>query len=203
MYRIKAGSTKKRYYYRCFGNGPQRKGCGNMAPFEETEYVVAAKFSMANTKPYRTKTWVEGQNWEDEISEVKQDIREAVEAERFEEMPALQAKLADLRSRESVPGHYDYMDTGQTEGQYFYSLDADGRREYLMSRDIRVERVDTNFGDTGIVPLKMLRVVLDGEDLGTTPIPPALGELLRQNPSMSAAELARGVLGMETWKASE
>ena len=173
--RLKSRSGRYYYYYRCTGRGPKRKGCGNMVPFEATEFIVAVRVGMNSTEPYRIKTWTEGQNWDAEISEVKQDIREAVEAERFEEMPPLQAKLADLRSRESVPGHYDYEETGQTVGEYFYGLDTDGRREYLKSRDIRVEKVVAEWG-VGDRKGQLLRIVLDGVDIGTTAITHELTE---------------------------
>lgn len=161
MYRITAGK-RKREFYRCFGSGPQRKGCGNMVAYDLTEFIVASQIFVHSTEPHRIKNWVDGQNWDDQISNVKQDIREAADAERFEEMPALQAKLAELRSRESVPGHYDYVETGQTVGAHFWSLDDDGKREYLATRDIRVEKVPTEVNLSGI------RVVIDGQERAVT-----------------------------------
>ena len=77
-------------------------------------------------------------------------------------MPALQAKLADLRSRESIPGHYDYVETGQTVGAHFWSLDNDGKRAYLATRDIRVEKVPVEVNPSGI------RVVIDGQEHAVT-----------------------------------
>jgi DNA invertase Pin-like site-specific DNA recombinase len=159
MYRIKASrGGSARHFYRCTGRGPQRKGCGNMVDYELTEFIVASQIFVHSTEPHTIKNWVDGQNWDDEISNVKQSIREAVEAERFEEMPALQAKLADYRSRDEISGHYDYVKTGQTVGEHFWSLDNDGRREYLATRDIRVEKVPTEVNLSGI------RVVIDGQE---------------------------------------
>ena len=66
---------------------PRHDGCRSHAQLEHL--------------PYQTREWVEGQNWDEPIAEVKQDIREAADAERFDEMPALQAKLAELRSRKA------------------------------------------------------------------------------------------------------
>ena len=166
MYRLHSGSTKRHYYYRCYGSGPQRKGCGNMVPLDVTEKLIMVWHALAMTVPYRTRVWVEGTNYDDEISEVKQDIRELVEAERFGELPPLQAKLEELRSRETVPGRYEYRDTGITEAEHFRGLDAQGRREYLASRDIRVEKSTTDDGSKGI------RLVIDGTDYGVWPYPP-------------------------------
>ena len=161
MYRITAGK-RKREFYRCTGSGPQRKGCGNMVPFELAEFIVASQIFVHSTEPHLIKNWVDGQSWDNEISEVKQDIREAADAERFEEMPALQAKLADYRSRENIPGHYEYVETGQTVGAHFWSLDNDGKRAYLATRDIRVEKVPAE------VDLSGIRVVIDGQERAIT-----------------------------------
>jgi site-specific DNA recombinase len=152
MYRITAGKAKKEFY-RCTGSGPQRKGCGNMVPFALTEFLVASQIFVKSTEPHTRKTWVDGQSWDDEISNVKQALREAVEAERFDAMPALQASLEELRSRESVPGHYESVKTGKTVGEHFWTLDNDGKRDYLTTRDIRVEKTE------GLCPV---RVVIDG-----------------------------------------
>jgi DNA invertase Pin-like site-specific DNA recombinase len=157
MYRIKAGKRAK-IFYRCYGSGPQRKGCGNMVPLALTDFIVASQIFVHSTEPHTIKSWVDGQNWDDEISNVKQSIREAADAERFGEMPALQTKLADYRSRDNIPGHYDYIETGQTVGAHFWSLDNDGKREYLATRDIRVERVPAEVSLSGI------RVVIDGQE---------------------------------------
>jgi DNA invertase Pin-like site-specific DNA recombinase len=157
MYRICAGNPgRKRYYYRCAGRGAQRKGCGNMIPLDLLDQIVHVWITLMTDEPHITREWVEGDSPDDEISEVKQDIREAAEAERFEELPELQARLAELRSRETVPGHYEKHDTGLTVGAYFHSLDYDGQREYLKTRDIRAEKVDK----------QAVRLVIDGQDYG-------------------------------------
>jgi DNA invertase Pin-like site-specific DNA recombinase len=157
MYRIKAGSTTKRYYYRCFGSGPQRRGCGNMIPLERLDTMVAMRMLHWHSDPYQTREWVEGENWDEAIAEVKQDIREVTEAERWTELPALTAKLNELRSHESRPGHYVSHDTDQSIGEHFYDLDNDGRREYLKSLDVRAERTAEG-----------IRLVIDGrEDIAT------------------------------------
>ncbi len=112
MYRIKSGSTGGgRYYYRCFGSGPQRKGCGNMVPLAQAETIVITRVFLTSEEPYRTREWATGINWDAEIADVKQDLREAVEAERFENLPALQATLAEYRRKneeEATAGHWEW-----------------------------------------------------------------------------------------------
>ena len=131
-----------------------------MIPYDLMEEVAHMMITLISGEPHYTREWVEGQNWDAEIADVKQDIREAAEAERFEELPELQAKLAQLRSNESIAGHYEEHGTGLTIGQYFHSLDYAGQREYLMTRDIRVAKVPPLNG----VPA--VRLIIDGQDYG-------------------------------------
>jgi DNA invertase Pin-like site-specific DNA recombinase len=168
--RLKSRSGKYYYYYRCAGRGAQRKGCGNMVPYEVTEAIVAVRVFMTSTEPYKIRHWVEGTSWDAEISDVKQDIREAADAERFDELPALQARLAELRSRESVSGHYQDEDTGITVGDHFDGLNAEGKREYLKTRDIRAGKATLTLEQGA---RRGIRVVIDGEDHGVFPYAPA------------------------------
>jgi hypothetical protein len=164
MYRIrlKSRGDKFYYYYRCAGRGPQRKGCGNMLRYDFTQAIVVLMITFISDKPRRTREWVEGVNWDSEISDVKQDMREAVEAERFDKLPKLQEKMADLRSREVTKGHWEYQDSDITEGQYFNNLkDSGAQREYLKTHDIRAEKVPDLDGVPGI------RLMIDGQDRRT------------------------------------
>jgi DNA invertase Pin-like site-specific DNA recombinase len=162
--RLKSRNGKFYYYYRCTGRGAKRKGCGNMVPFHATEQVIHAVITILTDEPHQTRYWVEGTNWDSEISNVKQDMREAIEAEQFGRMSGLQEQLTELRNREVVKGHWEYEDTGITVGEYFHGLDYAGQREYLKTRDIRVEKakLDDRPG---------VRLVLDGIDRGILPLP--------------------------------
>ena len=171
MYRIKAGDGK--YYYRCAGRAPQRKGCGNMVPLAQTETIVAVRVFMTSEEPYRTRQWIEGINWDAEIEDLKQSLSELAQEmpdDYAERHAALMADLAAYRwknEHEAVDGHWEYTDTGMTVGEHFDSLDATGQREYLKSRDIRVEKATPD--DPGAT--RGLRVVIDSEDHGVFPYP--------------------------------
>jgi hypothetical protein len=132
-----------------------------MIPYDDLNQIVHAWVTLMSDEPHQTREWVEGQNWDAEISEVKQDMREAVDAERFGQLPELQAKLAELREHDTVPGHYEKCDTGLTVGEYFQSLDYEGQREYLKTRDIRAEKAPKR--DDGVPGV---RLVIDGQDYG-------------------------------------
>jgi DNA invertase Pin-like site-specific DNA recombinase len=163
MYRI-------RNYYRCFGRGTRRQSCGNMIPLPQLDVIVATRFLVWHDKPYEIKTWHEGTNWDAEIEGVKQDIRELdPEADDYTERHAeLMAKLTDYRSRPVEDGYWETFDTGMTMGDYFYQLDLGGRRAFLKSHDIRVEKVTDDQGRPAV------RLVIDGEEHGVFPYPPAV-----------------------------
>lgn len=151
MFRIKAGKRQV-LKYRCYGRGPQRQGCGNLIPLELLEKMVVAYMIDWNAEPHQTKQWVEGQNWDDEISDVNQQIQEIMRDLLAEDaMERLAEKRADLvhytelnKNREK--GEYKrkdvFNDDGsvKTKGQHFYELDDEGRREYLKEFDIRAEK---------------------------------------------------------------
>src|SRR6266446_5504340 len=100
----------------CAGRGAQRKGCGNMVPYGDTQIIVATQVFMTSTEPHRTRHWVEGELYESEISYVKQGMREAIDTEEFAKLPELQEKLTKLRGRKVTKGHWYYDDTGMTVG---------------------------------------------------------------------------------------
>jgi DNA invertase Pin-like site-specific DNA recombinase len=110
--RLKSRSGKSYYYYRCAGRGAQRKGCGNMVAYNFTEAIVSTVITLISTQSHRTREWVEGLNWDAEIFDVKQDMREAVEAEDFGRLAELQVKLSELRSRKVTKGHWTIRTPG-------------------------------------------------------------------------------------------
>jgi DNA invertase Pin-like site-specific DNA recombinase len=161
MFRIRLRNSQGKlyWYYRCTGRGARRKGCGNMVPYELTNNIVSMVVELMTDQPYQVRTWVEGHSWDSEISEVKQDMREALEAEDFARLPELQHRLEDLRNREVTKGHWESEDSDATVGEHFASLDRDGQREYLATRDIRAEKAPKS-------DVPGVRLVLDGKDLG-------------------------------------
>ena len=170
MYRIRSADGK--FYYRCAGRAPQRKGCGNMVPLEATETIVAVEVFLTSEERYRTRQWVAGINWDSEIEDVKQSLVELAQempADYAERHAALMTDLAGFQRKnehEATDGDWDYTDMKMTVGEYFDKLDAAGQREYLKTRDIRVEKATP--ADPGAT--RGVRVVIDGEDHGVFPI---------------------------------
>jgi DNA invertase Pin-like site-specific DNA recombinase len=164
MYRIHAGSRDRdNFYYRCAGNGPQRKGCGNMVPLGRLERMVAVRVLAWNDEPYQIREWVEGESWDAEIADIKKVISELDPESKEDEAhrEVLKAQLRDYRSRKITPGHWEYTDALNADGsvltigQHFFDLDAEGRREYLTTHDIRAEKTECCGG---------IRVVIDGRE---------------------------------------
>jgi hypothetical protein len=174
MYRIHAGSRdRNNFYYRCAGQGPQRKGCGNMVPFAQTEVIVTTEIYMTSNEPFKDRRWVEGQSWDAEIADILQQMRELdPESEEDEAIrDALKAQLKELRRKnetEATIGGWREVETKFTEGEVFDKLPNDAKREYLSTRDIRVEKAVTEHG------LKAVHVVIDGQDHGVWPYPPKI-----------------------------
>lgn len=166
MYRL-------RNYYRCFGRGTRRKGCGNMISLERLEIRTLFRILMRFDEPYTKKEWVEGVNYDAEIAHVMQDIRELpqkvdpLSPEFAFTQAELFAKLADYRSRETTKGELKKKNvlngdgSVKTQGQHFFELGREDRREYLKTHDIRAEK-SVN-GPDGI------RLIIDGEEDEPTP----------------------------------
>ncbi len=193
MYRVRSGNPgQKRYYYRCYGNMPQRRGCGNMVPLTQTDIIVIERVIAVSTDPHKIRTWVEGESYDDEISNAKQDLREAVEAEHWAEIPALTAKVDELRNKQErvTKGHYastyirksdgslvsegehlQYLDDLLTVGEHFNLLNWSDKREYLKTRDIHVEKVMPAYAPEGTTGI---RVITDGGDHGVFIVPKEL-----------------------------
>ncbi len=170
MYRTRPPRATE-YVYRCFGSGPQRKGCGNAVPLAPTETIVAGLMFSSN-ELYRIKSWVKGTNWDSQIADTVQSIHEfdPVADDYDQRHAALVAQLREYKRKneeEAVPGHWAYTDTKATIGDFFDRLDATGRRSYLKTRDIRVQKAAPD--DPGAA--HGIRVVIEGEDHGVFPYP--------------------------------
>jgi DNA invertase Pin-like site-specific DNA recombinase len=66
MYRHMSGQGNRWWYYVCAGSGPQRKGCGNHVPYDNTETVIAVRIFLTSQEPRQSKEWIEGVNWDNE-----------------------------------------------------------------------------------------------------------------------------------------
>jgi DNA invertase Pin-like site-specific DNA recombinase len=162
--RIKDRYGKYYVYYRCTGRGARRKGCGNMVLLDDIERIVRLWMLVVSDEPHTEPHWIEGKNWDTEISETRQDRREALEADDIAKVLELTALLEDYESREVIKGRMDQEDTGLTKGQFFAGLDDAGKRAYLRRYDIRALKLPR--GQSGGWPSGQGRFKLwiDGEE---------------------------------------
>jgi len=193
MYRkMIGGRLSRRYAYRCEGQGPQRKGCGNLVAYEQTEFIIAERIFITSTDLYMDRVWEDGWNYDAEIADLVKQINALSPLNEDDEArrPGLINDLRDFQRKndeEAISGGfvrvYFLRDSGQkiheidrtrynddellTVGEHFISQDDEGRREYLAEHhDIRVEKA------TAEGNIDAVHVVIDGVDHGIFPYPP-------------------------------
>jgi site-specific DNA recombinase len=210
MWRIHAGSRdRSKYYYRCAGSGPQRKGCGNMVPLERLETRVVVHMLTRFDEPNQDRNWSDGTNWDAEIADTVQSLQELPKglsqgeltvAEYNQRHAELMTQLAEYQQKnehEAISGGWEYTDvlnddgSVMTQGQYFFSLDREGRREYLKTHDIRAEKSDT--------AADSIRLVIDGEECEPNPFEAAL--LTTVPPELLRAMLESQIPNAAEWQA--
>lgn len=140
MYRVAVNGGYT--YYRCSGDGPQRKGCGApYIPVSDLETVVTdAKAS--DLMPHYERVFIAGDTLSDEIAAIAQRGSDAMLRGDLTEAQACMATMAELRSQPRVAPHWESRETGMTEADYFASLTRDERREYLSRSEIIAEMCD-------------------------------------------------------------
>jgi Recombinase zinc beta ribbon domain/Recombinase len=140
MYRIQP--RKGYFYYRCAGAGTERKGCGNMIRLEEAERIVVEWLTMM-TAPRMVPQLVMGSSHEAELAEVMLDLAELPKRglsddDEDKERARLRKLRRELEAMPSVPDRIELVDSGQTIGLHFSSLDDAGKRSMMMNDGIRV-----------------------------------------------------------------
>jgi DNA invertase Pin-like site-specific DNA recombinase len=140
MYRIRPRPGYA--YYRCAGAGAGRKGCGNMVRLAETDALVMEWISMMSA-PRLVPQLVKGDSHEAEIADVMLGLadlpkRGLPDAEEDAERARLRKLRNELEALPSVPDRIVMVDTGETVGEHFRSLDDAGKRAMLMADGVRV-----------------------------------------------------------------
>jgi DNA invertase Pin-like site-specific DNA recombinase len=129
-------------YYRCAGAGAGRKGCGNMVRLEEADARVVEWISMMSA-PRLVPQLVEGDSHETELADILLELaelpkRDLTDAEEDAERARLRALRDELEGMDSTPDRIELVETGETIGAHFRSLDDAGKRAMLMSDGIKV-----------------------------------------------------------------
>lgn len=144
MYRITAGRRPyKRDYYRCRGHAPELKSCGNMVPLDKTDFAVSGLLSLAQ-EPWTELRHIRGENYDSELAEVqlalndlpKQGLTDTEEDAERQRLRAERDRLAELNEH-ATPDRWEEVETGETVGQHWGSLDYAGKRAMLL-KEVRV-----------------------------------------------------------------
>ena len=153
MYRVLTGKGKHRKpYYRCTGQGPQRKGCGAaMIPVDELDKLVTE--AMLNNQMWHFgRVFVPGDDRSDDIARLRERGADAIRKGDYKTAAEAMQEAGRLESLPRVAPHWKSEYTDQTEAQYFASLDAAGRREYLSRHEITARRQGDGRIEFTIVP---------------------------------------------------
>lgn len=143
MYRIHSryGSNGAGAYYRCYGAGPQRKGCGApMIAVGDLDAEVTGSMLSDQMNMHIERIFIPGNDRSGEIGKLRQQAVDAYSAGDKARFLQLDSQADDLAAIPSVSPHWEQRETEQTEGDYFGSLDLGGQREYLSTREIVAER---------------------------------------------------------------
>ncbi len=147
MYRLTGRSGQRKVvYYRCHGRGPQAKGCGNMILLTDLDALVTD--AMHNhTNPHILCVFIPGDDRSDEIGRLRDQGAEAMKRGDYTAATECMRRAEKLEALPLIPPHWEQLYTCHTcgtvkekapcvvaghvlltDGEYFASLDVDGRR---------------------------------------------------------------------------
>ncbi len=148
-----------------------------MVPLEQADAVITSRIFMTSIEPYQTRKWVKGENWDAQIADIVESLHklDPTRDGYDEKHAALVAQLREYQRKndeEAIAGGWEYTDTGMTVGEHFDRLDPEGKREYLKTRDICVEKVTNPPLEPGAS--RGIRVIIDGQEPVIFPYPPKM-----------------------------
>lgn len=141
MYRVMAGNRPyRRDYYKCHGKGPQRKSCGaRLIPLEELDELICSIF-IHDPRPHKERIFVPGDDLSGEISKLREKAVDLLRRGDYEGAQSKMREAEELEQRPRERPHWETRETGQTEAEFFKSLDHDQLREYLARFKVEVLR---------------------------------------------------------------
>ena len=145
MYRIKSGNGNTHLYYRCFGRGPQRKGCGLMVDAALVDTAADRAMSMLNEARVQ---WVPRQrpDYEAELTQIgyaKQQLMMSGlgRAEEDAGLAALRAREDEVRvdaEEEKNKPDFDEVATGESYAELWAALPVYERGPWLTREHLRL-----------------------------------------------------------------
>jgi DNA invertase Pin-like site-specific DNA recombinase len=144
MYRMTgrlAGGRQE--YYRCYGRGPQRQGCGNMVKMslvdDAVDTIIAEAFAFPMTQFVRIK----GEDHEGEIEAVKDQIRELggldlPDDEYDRRLAELRAERDRLRALPAEPDEIREVELDELWSDAWAAVERHDRGAWLIKHGFRV-----------------------------------------------------------------
>jgi hypothetical protein len=128
MYRtgIRQGSK-----YRCYGTGPQRKGCGNGISVAELDARVIDSMESDHTNMHVDRVFIPGDDRSDEIGKLREKGAEAMKRGDYTAATDCMRQAEEMEALPRIAPHWEEVKSDQTESDYFMSLDMAGRRREL------------------------------------------------------------------------
>lgn len=144
MHRVLA-TEDRAGYYRCYGHGPQRKGCGFMILVSEADDDLTAVM-LADGDWHKERVFVAGDDRSDDIAKLRERGADLFRDGDYAGAAECGRQATELESAPRVRPHWETTETNLTEGEYFKALDPSQRREYLASREIILSRDSVRIG---------------------------------------------------------
>jgi DNA invertase Pin-like site-specific DNA recombinase len=142
MYRHRSSKSKRDHnleYYRCYGTGTQRKGCGLMIQLLVLDGIVS-QMMRRDDLPVKVLQVVPGTDHAAEIEENRFAIKalDVDDPEYDQKLADLRAERARLRDLPAVPDRLDEVPTGETYGQVWKRLSPAERGPWLRKRGHKI-----------------------------------------------------------------
>ena len=152
MYRYFTGKDRKAYY-RCAGRSPQRHGCGNMVPLAALEAEVTEMMEADMMNKHMERKFIPGDSLSEQIGKLRESGAEAMKIGDYAAATDYMRQAEELETAPRVAPHWEKVESGLYEGEYFTGLDMSERRAYLAQRSIiTAHRWDDGTINVGLFP---------------------------------------------------
>lgn len=118
-------------YYRCYGTGSARRGCGNMVLMADVDQAVNKIIAETFAVPITEQVLIKGHDWSEEIDAVKDALRDlAGQGLDDDEYDARHAELVAERDRlKALPADPDTWETEELDELWSDAYEATERSE--------------------------------------------------------------------------
>lgn len=131
-------------YYRCYGRGPQRKGCGNMVIMDDVDRAVNKIIAEWFAIPVVRRVRIKGHDWSEEIDTVKDAIRDlgsqGLDDDEYDrEHARLTAERNRLKALPAEPDQIQEEETGELWSDAYEAVERPRRGAWLKAHGFAVQ----------------------------------------------------------------